>query len=141
MKTILLFLLSFLSASFAMAAQIEWDAVSGVTITNYSVYVGPASGSYTGKVQVGTALLYRITNAPGTVTWYRVTATSGAGVESDPSNEVAFTNRNFAPNIRLNLQGAGTLNGQSWTNLVQLEAYVPTTDAQAFYRAQVEWIR
>jgi hypothetical protein len=48
---------------------------------------------------------------------------------SDPSNEVPWTNRAFAP-INLRIQGSGSVTGP-WTNIVVLPV------APGFYRTEI----
>ena len=119
-------------------AQLEWDPVPDVAVSNYSVYIGASSGSYTGKVSVGVVTAFPLNTAPGTVTWYRLTATSTNGIESDPSSAVSYTNRNFAPlSIRINLSSADNPEGP-WTDETNSPPMrVTASDPKRFYRARV----
>jgi hypothetical protein len=64
-----------------------WDAnAAGDNVTDYKVYWGASTGSYTASQSVGTATTYSI-NHPGVTRYYAVTATNVTG-ESAFSNEL-----------------------------------------------------
>ena len=80
--------------SYTAAAQVilVWDA-SVSMVDGYWLYYGPTSGSYTARIDVGTATTYTITGLTGDQTYYFVvTAYDRTGsVESPFSNEVGIT--------------------------------------------------
>jgi hypothetical protein len=64
-----------------------WDANdAGDNVTDYKVYWGASTGTYTASQSVGTATSYTI-NHPGVTRYYAVTATNATG-ESAFSNEL-----------------------------------------------------
>jgi hypothetical protein len=83
-----------LSPSFAHAAgrvTVMWDASPGTNvITNYKIYYGAVSGTYTNWVSAGTATSVSISNLVGGLTYYfAATATDNYGLESDYSAEAS----------------------------------------------------
>ena len=87
---------------------LQWTPSPSPTVTNYNVYYGVASRSYTNELSVGFA-----TNAivlpliRGLTYYFAVTATAMAGtntLESSFSNEVNYTLTNIAP-VVLTLKG------------------------------------
>jgi hypothetical protein len=79
---------------YTAAAQVTlaWDA-SVSMVDGYWLYYGPASGSYTARIDVGTATTYTITGLASSQTYYfAVTAYDRTDdVESSFSNEVGLT--------------------------------------------------
>lgn len=72
------------------------------SVTNYTLSYGPTNRSTTNRIQLGTNTTYSVSNlGPATVSFAFVSAWAN-GLESLPSNEILYTNRNFAPqNLRL----------------------------------------
>ena len=72
--------------------SLAWDPSSDPEVVAYRVYYGPASGTYTNSVQVGS-----VTNATiaglveGATYYFAATALKSLDVESDFSNETSFT--------------------------------------------------
>ena len=104
-------------------------------VTNFSVYYGPTNRLSTNRVHIGTATNWTVTGLPaGAVSFLYATAWTN-GIESLPSNEILYTNRNFQPTIeiRLNMKIAPSLDGprESYTNV--LIARVPSTGNQKFF--------
>lgn len=112
-------------------------------VTNFSIYYGPhASRSVTNRVHIGTSTNWVVTNvAPATAAFVYATAWTN-GVESYPSAELIYTNRQFAPTIQLNMileRGLSPVGPyQITTNQLVLVAAV---DTNAFYRVRMEAIR
>jgi len=83
-----------LLTSYTAAAQatLAWDA-SVSMVDGYWLYYGPASGSYTARIDVGTATTYTITGlASGQTYYFAVTAYDRTDyVESLFSNELGLT--------------------------------------------------
>lgn len=71
---------------------LAWDPSPGSDIAGYNIYYGAASGSYTNRVPVG-----NVTNATvkglieGSTYYFAATAMNTSGLESDLSNEVAYS--------------------------------------------------
>lgn len=130
-------LFMFLPASGAFAADIiTFTPFPQTGVTNFSIYYGPhPSRSITNRVHIGTSTNWVVTNvAPATAAFVYATAWTN-GVESYPSSELIYTNRQFAPTIeiRLNMKVAPTLDGvrEAYTNI--LVARVPSTGNQQFF--------
>jgi hypothetical protein len=106
------------------ADSVIFTPSSTVGVTNYSICYGPyPTRSVTNRVHIGTNTSWVITNvAPATIAFIHATAWAN-GIESDPSNEILYTNRNFAPQT-LRLTGSNealalqtTTDLQSWRTL------------------------
>jgi len=94
------------------ADVITFNPSTAVGVTNYLLNYGPTNRTTTNRIAMGTNTLWTITNlAPATVSFVFVTAQAN-GIESNPSNEILYTNRNFAPNT-LKLSGTDALMLQS----------------------------
>ncbi|MEO7300378.1 MAG: Ig-like domain-containing protein [Verrucomicrobiota bacterium] len=76
-------------SSFALGnISLAWDASADVSVVNYKVYYGSASGTYTNSVQVGNVTTATVSNLVDGVTYYFAsTALDADGLESDFSNE------------------------------------------------------
>ena len=76
-----------LSGDIVPRINFAWDANdAGDNVTDYKVYWGASTGSYTASESVGTATTYSV-NHPGVTRYYAVTATNAYG-ESTHSNEL-----------------------------------------------------
>ncbi len=88
----LLALLGWVASVAAAGVTLAWDPSPDDRVTNYRVYWGYQSRTYTGSFDVG-----NVTNATvgslvaGTHYFFAVTATTPEGLESDYSNEVDYT--------------------------------------------------
>lgn len=115
------------------AATLEWDANPPAdAVTNYVVHWG------TNVASAGTNLSHSLTNfAPGV---YRFTLTAQAGgLESEPSNEVAWTNRPSAPTqlrIKVSLRSKTSLDGP-WEQELQFTEMVLPDDRSRFFQTQL----
>jgi fibronectin type 3 domain-containing protein len=82
-----------LSASNALpqSATLAWDPSPGTdVITNYNLYYGAASATYTNKVAAGTNTTASISNlVDGTTYFFAATAVDTNGLESGYSTEVS----------------------------------------------------
>ena len=75
------------TGSLSSSLGFAWDANdAGDNVTDYKVYWGASTGSYTSSQSVGTATTYSV-NHPGVTRYYAVTA-SNATAESGFSNEL-----------------------------------------------------
>jgi PKD repeat protein len=92
-------LLLFSAGASAAPVTLRWDyATSGAA--GFMLYCGPASRSYSTKVNVGNVDTYTISTLPeGAVSFCAVTAYDPAKVESPHSNEVSFTVGHAAPAV------------------------------------------
>lgn len=91
------------NTTFSVSAA--WDALPAVyAITNYDLYWGPASRTYTNFVGVGTNLAATVSNLSFGVPYYfAVTATDSNSIEGDFSAEIV-TNASAAPPAVTNLR-------------------------------------
>jgi len=135
MKTILLFVLSTLSA-LATDVTIAWDA-SPVAVTNYTIRWSLAGNGTVFIRQTGTNLTTTLTGLAAGRWSVTATATSAQGIVSDPSAPLLL-DVPAPPLLRLNLQGASTVDGP-WTNLVTVGWSGSRTSLVSFYRGKVEW--
>ena len=102
MKNIKLFVLTLLAIvtlatpSMAQGANLAtntvtlaWNASPSESVTNYTVYIGTASGVYTGTVLAGTNLTCTVSNLlPGVLYYFTATA-EDQWVKSDYCNEIS----------------------------------------------------
>ena len=72
------------------SVTLAWDPSPGTNvITNYKVYLGTSSRTYTNSVSAGTNLTLTVTNLlRGFRYYFAATATAVTGLESDYSTEV-----------------------------------------------------
>lgn len=85
-------------SSAAQQVTLVWQASAGADIAGYNVYYGVASGQYTAKITVTNGTTATISGLLEGVTYYFVvTAFNSLGLESGPSNEVAYV----VPSLRL----------------------------------------
>jgi hypothetical protein len=68
-----------------------WTASPDPTVTNYALYYGPASGSYTNSISVGNVTNASVTLPARGVNFFFVVTAQAGGLESLPSNEVSYT--------------------------------------------------
>ena len=70
--------------------SLAWNTSGGAT--GYALYLGPASGSYTQRIDVATNTTVTLSGlVTGMTNYFVVTAYDGAGLESPASNEAQFT--------------------------------------------------
>lgn len=98
------------SPSAPYAVTLAWDKSPGTNvITNYAVYYGPASRTYTNTVNARTNLTATVTNLiRGPVYYFSATAKDNNGLESDYSTEVSNslpTPPNRPANLRITEAG------------------------------------
>lgn len=71
---------------------LAWDPSPSSGISEYRLYVGPASRTYTNCIAVGNLTTTRVTNLVGGATYFfAVTACDANKAESDFSNEISHT--------------------------------------------------
>ncbi len=139
----------------ALGVSLAWDPSPDTNVTGYIIYWGTNSDSaglnaanatvdYTARLDVGNQIPATLTNLPAGGTYYFVvTAYNADGLESLPSNEVAYT---VPGSLRLTLSLAGerqinfvTEAGKSyflqtssnlvqWTTIQQMQASSNTWD-------------
>jgi len=137
----LLLVFSLQPSAFSQSVKCAWDICEQTNVSGYKVLSGPASGIYTrtnaidGRLN-NTAL---VTNLPAGATFLAVVAVLDGGLESDLSNEVAWTNKAFAPrNFRLSAtMQASRSAGGPWTNLATLDLPLPPLAGAQFYRSKL----
>jgi hypothetical protein len=80
------------SAQTAQNVTLIWDANTEAGITGYRLHYGTASGNYSQSAEVGTATSTTVSDLTvGQTYYFVVTDYNAAGLESLPSNEVAYT--------------------------------------------------
>jgi hypothetical protein len=88
-------------SSAAQKVTLIWQASPGSDIAGYCVYCGLASGQYGTKVTVTNGTSATISGlAEGSTYFFVVTAFNTVGLESPPSNEVAY----LVPGVVLKIQ-------------------------------------
>lgn len=76
----------------ASSVTLAWEPSPDPTVVGYNLYSGVASGTYTNKLDVGSATNGSIFGLVELVTYFfAVTAYDALGLESDFSNELSFT--------------------------------------------------
>lgn len=114
-------------ASAPANAQITlaWNASATPGVAGYKVYQGGASRAYTNTADVGNVRSNAVSLARGATYFFAVTSYLPNGLESDFSNEVAYTatNKPAAPTLTLTVDIASgpTINGP-WTLVTNLFA-------------------
>ena len=74
------------------SVTLAWDASATPNITNYSLYYGTASRTYSSRMNVGNVLTGTISNlVEGTKYYFAVTAQDDLSLESDWSEEISYT--------------------------------------------------
>jgi hypothetical protein len=72
--------------------SLAWEASTDPAVASYRLYVGLGSGSYTTALECGTNLTATVPDlVVGSTYYFVVRAVSAENVESEPSNEVAYT--------------------------------------------------
>jgi hypothetical protein len=78
--------------SLPAAATLAWDANTEPDVAGYRLYYGASSGNYSSSIDVGNTTTRMVDSLEAGATYYFVvTAYNSAGLESAPSNEVAYT--------------------------------------------------
>src|ERR1035441_9995387 len=80
-----------LSSLATSSVTLAWDPNSGTDIiTNYNIYYGAASATYTNTVAAATNTMVTISNlVDGTTYYFAATAVDTTGLESDYSTEIS----------------------------------------------------
>ncbi len=96
----------------ASSVTLAWDPspATNDVITNYNIYYGVASATYTNVAAAGTNLTVSISNlVQGATYYFAATAVDTNGLESDYSTELAYTNVTVTPpTITLNSPANGS---------------------------------
>jgi hypothetical protein len=88
-------------ADASQGVMLAWDPGGDATVTGFSVYYGGGSGVYTGRVTVPFTNRATISGLiEGSTYYFAVTAHNAIGMESLPSNEVAY----LVPGVMLKLK-------------------------------------
>jgi hypothetical protein len=86
-----------LPASAVQNVTLTWNPSTSPNVVGYDIYYGPACGTYTNKISVGNVTNSTVSGLPdGACNYFVVKARATSGLESLPSNEVAFTIPNLA---------------------------------------------
>lgn len=114
-------MLMFLCGALLSRAQVQitlaWNPSPTPDVTGYSVYYGPATGTYNQVVRVGNTNTATIPDLIVGQTYYFVaTAVDSSGLESGYSNEISYTPVTPGPTLQMvvspggqvNLSGSGT---------------------------------
>lgn len=117
----------------AQAVRIGWDASIGAS--GYRLYYGTNSGVYRVSVDVGTNLTATIIGlTTGPTNYFIVTAYNAHGIESLPSEELAYSVPSGPiTNTIVTVDHAGDISGP-WTNVVALTNVV---EAAGFWRVNI----
>lgn len=135
MKSIL-FLLAIALPAMAAPVQFAWEASPDAGCSNTVLW--GRTGALTNRIAVGTNQMATLTNAPGGVLSACVVATLD-GIDSEPSNVVAWTNAPAAPaRFRLiqSLQSAASPGGP-WQEVGTLQSLAVPAGASQFFRSSV----
>jgi PKD repeat protein len=80
------------AGAWAGSVSLAWDAVTGSSVTGYTIHYGSAAGNYVSKIDAGNTTTYVVPNlAEGATYHFAVTARDSSGDESGLSNDVAAT--------------------------------------------------
>jgi len=86
----------FLNSSSSL--MLAWDASTSSDVTGYRLSYGGASGQYTNSIQIGNQTAGTIDGlAEGHTYYFTAKAIGSTGLESLPSNEVAYTMKRTKP--------------------------------------------
>ena len=100
------------SAQTTQSVTLAWNPSQDTNVAGYFVYYGPASQTYTNKVNAGNATAATITGlVQGTTYYFSVTAYNAFGMESDFSNEASYTVPVPLPMMRIQLVSNFTVIG------------------------------
>jgi len=78
------------STSNSNTAALTWNPSTSTNVAGYKVYVGTASGAYSGSIDVGNVTNYIVPNlTSGSTYYFAVTDYNSSGIESSFSNEVS----------------------------------------------------
>lgn len=144
MKTLFsfVFLLPCLCLGAQTSVLLGWDANTETNAMGYRLLAGLASRTYTitNTVQGRTTTSGIVSNLPSGKLFFALVAFDQAGIDSDFSNEVTWTNRLTAPkNFRLTgtMQAAASPTGP-WSTLAKVDIPLPpAVDKQQFYRTRL----
>jgi hypothetical protein len=119
------------------SVTLAWDPSSGTNIAGYNLYYGSASNTYTNWVAVANIAQGTVTGLNVGATYYfTVTAFDASGLESDYSNEVAYTVPvGGSYNVTVPAHGMLAIANQLNRSTNMLSALIPTAPAgSAFYK-------
>jgi hypothetical protein len=130
---LMLVLLGTCSSWGEQSVTVAWDPNPEGDIEGYTVYYGNASGRYTNSVPVGNVTNATVHGLVADTTYYfTVTARNTAGLESDPSNEIAYS----PPTAIVNHPPSAVLGGCETTEdtqtVIALAGSDPDGDALTF---------
>lgn len=120
--------------------MLAWNASPG-SISNYNVYYGVASRTYTNLVQAGNATNCIVTNLwAGRTYFFAATAVNDSGLESEYSTEVSYTVPGGVlppTNYLLSVTVQQSQDMTNWTTATNLPAlsFTNATGAALYWRA------
>lgn len=98
------------NASASASVTLSWDPSPSPQTVGYHVYYGTASRNYTSMVDAGAATRTVLAGLmPGMTYYLAVTAYDVSGLESEFSDEIAFTAPSAGANLALNLVNPQTM--------------------------------
>jgi hypothetical protein len=98
-----------LPASAVQNVTLTWNPSTSPNVVGYDIYYGPACGNYTNKISVGNVTSATVSGLPqGACNYIAVKARAISGLESLPSNEVAYNVPNLATLAIQTLQAQGS---------------------------------
>lgn len=133
-------LLSLLALPLLGADTITFTPSPTAGVTNYSIYYGPHPlRSSTNRVHIGVATSWPITGIPPAQPTFLFATAWTNGVESLPSNEVLWTNKNFAPTIQINMiLEKGPSPAGPYLPLTNQLTYFAATEGSEYFRVRME---
>jgi len=116
--------------------SVIWNPSVGTNVAGYNIYDGPASRTYTQKINVGNSTNGTVSGlAEGSNYFFAVTAYDSRGLESDYSNELAYrvpTPKSNYLSVGVRVLTATNVLGP-WTLWTNLPVYTATNPPGARY--------
>src|SRR6266403_180742 len=79
------------SSAFALSVTLAWNPSPDPTVAGYTIFYGNYNGIYSQSLNAGRATLATVPNiVPNETFYFIVTANTGAGAQSAPSNQVVY---------------------------------------------------
>lgn len=123
----------------AQSVTLRWDAPEPTNgVVGYRVIASGTGWAKTNLISGVTNLMTTFTNIPAGKALFSAMSLALDNTESDPSNQVTWTNRAFAPKqlrITSELQGSLTVTG-AWHRLALQSVFIDQTNSFSFFRSQ-----
>lgn len=119
---------------------ITFTPSTSMGVTNYTLYYGPyPSRDSTNGVHLGLDTVWPITGIPSAQSAFFFATAWADGVESDPSNEIVYTNFETTIQIKMILEKS-TSPGGPYTELTNQLNYFAAMEGGGYYRVRMEAI-